>query len=94
MTSHLLIATVLGTLLTLPADAAKLLGPKEQCFGIAKAGQNDCAAMDELHGCHTLARVDHDPNDWVYVAAGSCEKLGGSLQSGVARSLATKGQTG
>ncbi|MCW3481466.1 DUF2282 domain-containing protein [Neisseriaceae bacterium JH1-16] len=87
-----LIATALSAALALPADAARVLGPKEQCFGIAKAGQNDCAAMDEKHGCHTLAQIDHDPNDWIYVAAGTCQQLGGSLDSGSARKPATQGK--
>jgi len=91
---HLLIVSALGAILALPAEAAKVLGPKEQCFGVAKAGANDCAAIDERHGCHTLAKVDDDPNDWIYVAAGSCEKLGGSLVSGLAREQAAKRNAG
>ena len=57
-------------------------GPKparpdmEKCYGIAKAGQNDCAAG--AHSCAGQAKADNDANDWKYVAKGSCEKMGGS----------------
>jgi uncharacterized membrane protein len=55
-------------------------GAKEKCFGVAKAGQNDCAAG--AHSCAGQAKADNDANDWKYVAKGSCEKLGGSTTAG------------
>jgi uncharacterized membrane protein len=57
------------------ADAAK--PPQEKCFGIAKAGANDCAATDGSHSCAGQAKKDNDAQDWKYVAKGTCEKLGG-----------------
>jgi uncharacterized membrane protein len=50
----------------------------EKCYGVAKAGQNDCATAK--HGCATLTKVDGDPEDWKMVAKGTCEKLGGKLE--------------
>jgi uncharacterized membrane protein len=47
----------------------------ERCYGIAKAGQNDCGTSK--HDCATLAKLDSDPTDWKMVPKGSCEKLGG-----------------
>ncbi|HEY1326540.1 MAG TPA: DUF2282 domain-containing protein [Casimicrobiaceae bacterium] len=48
----------------------------EKCFGVAKAGQNDCGTAK--HACAGLgAKVDHDPSEWKYVPTGSCEKMGG-----------------
>lgn len=47
----------------------------EKCAGIAKAGQNDCGALDGNHECAGQAKVDSDPNEWVYVPAGSCTKI-------------------
>ncbi len=49
----------------------------EKCAGVAKAGQNDCGALDGSHACAGNAKVDSDPNEWVYVPAGTCDKLVG-----------------
>lgn len=48
---------------------------KEKCFGIAKAGQNDCAAAG--HSCAGQSKVDNSADEWKYVAKGTCAKLGG-----------------
>ncbi|ABM37665.1 BufA1 family periplasmic bufferin-type metallophore [Polaromonas naphthalenivorans] len=50
---------------------------KEKCFGIAKAGQNDCASITGVHSCAGQSKVDSDKGEWKYVAKGSCEKVGG-----------------
>ncbi len=52
---------------------------KEKCFGIAKAGQNDCAAVDGSHSCAGQSKVDKAPSEWKYVAKGTCEKEGGKM---------------
>lgn len=57
------------------ADAAK-----EKCYGIAKAGQNDCATATGSHSCAGQAKADKDPNEWKYVAKGTCEKEGGATK--------------
>lgn len=51
---------------------------KEKCFGVAKAGQNDCGSKYSKHSCAGQSKVDNDPNDFKYVAKGSCEQMGGS----------------
>ena len=51
---------------------------KEKCYGIAKAGQNDCGTA--THACAGLAKKDKAPDEWKYVAKGTCEKLGGKLK--------------
>ena len=50
---------------------------KEQCYGIAKAGQNDCANLSGSHSCAGQAKVDADPGEWKYVAKGTCKELKG-----------------
>jgi uncharacterized membrane protein len=50
---------------------------KEKCFGIAKAGQNDCATASGSHSCAGQAKKDKDAAEWNYVAKGTCEKAGG-----------------
>lgn len=53
-------------------------GKSEKCYGIAKAGKNDCAANG--HGCMGQAEKDGDPREWIRVPKGTCEKIvGGSL---------------
>jgi uncharacterized membrane protein len=52
---------------------------KDKCFGVAKAGQNDCAAGK--HACAGQSTVDNDPLSWKYVAKGTCEKIGGTMKA-------------
>ena len=54
---------------------------KEQCYGIAKAGQNDCASPTGAHSCAGQAKKDDAPDDWKYVAKGTCKSLGGTTQA-------------
>lgn len=80
--SKKLIATALGSVMAMgliaaPAGAAE----KEKCYGIAKAGKNDCASATGAHSCAGQAKVDNDNGDWRYVAKGSCEKMGGNAQA-------------
>jgi len=50
----------------------------EKCFGVAKAGKNDCAAG--THSCAGQSTKDMDKSSFVEVPAGVCGKLaGGSL---------------
>ncbi len=51
----------------------------ERCYGIVKAGQNDCASANGSHGCSGQAKGDKAPEEWKYVAKGTCEKAGGKL---------------
>lgn len=59
------------------ADASK-----EKCYGIAKAGANDCASTTGSHSCAGQSKVDNDPNEWKYVAKGTCTDMGGTLKGG------------
>jgi uncharacterized membrane protein len=59
--------------------SASAAAEKEKCFGIAKAGQNDCATASGSHSCSGQAKVDKDMHEWKYVAKGTCEKAGGKL---------------
>jgi uncharacterized membrane protein len=55
---------------------------KEKCYGIAKKGQNDCGTA--THACAGLAKKDNLPDEWKYVAKGTCEKAGGKLKAAAA----------
>jgi len=60
--------------------AAQDAKDKEKCYGIAKAGQNDCGTA--THTCAGKAKKDNAPDEWKMVAKGTCEKLGGKKQPG------------
>jgi uncharacterized membrane protein len=49
----------------------------EKCAGIVKAGLNDCGANG--HSCATQAKVDKDPNEWIYMPVGTCVRVGGTV---------------
>lgn len=61
------------------AIAADKNAKPEKCYGVAKAGKNDCAAGPGT-SCAGTSKTDAQGDAWMYVLAGSCEKLvGGSL---------------
>jgi uncharacterized membrane protein len=50
----------------------------EKCYGVAKAGQNDC--QTRTSSCAGTSRRDGQGDAWIYVPAGSCDRIvGGSL---------------
>lgn len=69
-------ATVLSTLLVASPTMAQEKG-KEKCYGIAKAGQNDCANLAGSHSCAGQSKADNDKGEWKYVAKGTCATMGG-----------------
>lgn len=71
-----LIATTAASIMTLTLAAAPAMATdNEKCFGIAKAGQNDCAST--AHACAGRSKVDLDKVDWKYVAKGTCKDMKG-----------------
>ena len=61
------------------ADA--MMSGKEKCFGIAKAGKNDCKSVSGSHSCAGQATKDNDAGDFKLVPAGECAKDGGTLMT-------------
>ena len=52
----------------------------EKCYGVAARGKNDCA--EGQHSCVGQATRDRDPQSFVLVPKGDCQKLaGGKAQS-------------
>ena len=76
-TQHIVLAAVAAALALGAAPAAQAQA-KEKCYGIAKAGQNDCGTA--THACAGLAKKDNAPDEWKYVPKGTCAKLGGKLK--------------
>lgn len=61
------------------ADSAS--AAKEKCYGVVKAGHNDCADMAKTHSCQGQAILDGSGGDFISLPKGVCEKLaGGTLQ--------------
>ena len=59
------------------AEAAK--SGKEKCYGVVKAGKNDCGNAAKTQSCAGYATVDGDGGEWISLPKGVCEKLvGGS----------------
>ena len=52
----------------------------EKCQGIVKAGLNDCGTSQ--HACAGQAKVDGDPEEWILVPKGTCEKIVGGKVKG------------
>lgn len=47
---------------------------KEKCYGVAMAGQNDCAAGPGTT-CAGTSSVDYQGNSWKLVDAGTCMEM-------------------
>ncbi len=78
MKTQALVSSALAAALSLGVVAqAQAASAKEKCYGIAKAGQNDCANASGSHSCAGQSKVDKGADEWKYVAKGSCEKEGG-----------------
>jgi uncharacterized membrane protein len=75
-------ATLLSTvMITTGANAASHAAApaaaKEKCYGIAKAGQNDCANLSGSHSCAGQSKMSDDKGEWKYVASGTCSTMKG-----------------
>jgi uncharacterized membrane protein len=79
VSSALASVMALGLVATAGAASHGMEKPKdkEKCYGIAKAGQNDCANLAGTHTCSGNAKVDNDPGEWKYVANGTCKTMKG-----------------
>jgi len=56
----------------------------EKCFGIAKAGKNDCASKTAGHACAGQSTKDGDKTSFLVVPKGTCDKIvGGSTKPGM-----------
>jgi uncharacterized membrane protein len=87
MNKRIVIASAIAAAIAGPAvfsaHAAPAPAPNfkaEKCYGIAKAGKNDCASTG-ANSCAGTSRADADPRAWIYVPAGYCERIvSGSLK--------------
>jgi uncharacterized membrane protein len=85
-TSPLLISSAMIAALTITLAPGAQAGPApkpkfeaEKCYGVSKAGKNDCQTANS--SCAGTSRRDGQKDAWIYVPAGTCDKVvGGSPQ--------------
>ena len=68
------IAGALAAALAAHVAPASAQEAKEKCFGVALAGQNDCAAGAGTT-CAGTSKVDYQGNAWKLVPAGTCTTM-------------------
>jgi len=81
-----LISSAIAAAISLATVTAAVAGPAaepgfehEKCYGVVKAGLNDCQTA--THSCAGTTTADNAPDSWIYVPAGTCDKIaGGSLK--------------
>ena len=74
MNKRIIATSTLASALALaigPAHAADAKAAQEKCYGVAKAGQNDCMAGPGT-SCAGTAKVDYDGKAWKNVDKGTC----------------------
>jgi uncharacterized membrane protein len=77
---HVTIAAAIGSLLAMGVASAEHHESKEEmvkCYGVAKAGKNDCATAS--HSCAGSSKTDNDPSEWKKMPKAECEKAGGKV---------------
>jgi len=65
--------TIAGTALAQTGNASGRPA-MERCYGVARAGQNDCAAGPGT-SCAGTSRTDYQGNAWKLVRAGTCTSI-------------------
>jgi uncharacterized membrane protein len=80
-TTSAIIAGAITTALAIAPVGVANAGDTEKCFGVAKAGKNDCKAGPGT-SCAGTSKVDAQGDAWMLVLKGSCTKIvGGTLSA-------------
>lgn len=74
---RIVLTSALATAMALGLAGQAAAQEKEKCYGIAKAGQNDCANLSGSHSCAGQSKMDMDAGEWKYVAKGTCKSMKG-----------------
>ena len=77
-------SAVAGALALAGAATAQMKGAAGfKCYGISKAGQNDCANAAKTHDCAGQSKANYDLGDWKAVkSAAECTQMGGAEKPG------------
>jgi uncharacterized membrane protein len=77
------VASAVAGALTLAGSATAEMKSGFKCYGVAKAGQNDCGNAAKTHDCAGQSKVDYDLGEWKAVKdKAECEKMMGSDKPG------------
>jgi uncharacterized membrane protein len=82
--TQLFLATAIAAAIAVPAVTGAQPAPTpkfeaEKCYGITKAGKNDCQTANS--SCAGTSKRDGQRDAWLYVPKGTCERLvNGSTQ--------------
>ena len=69
-----------GALVAINSNAEAKSKEMEKCYGIVKAGSNDCSDSAGKHSCAGGSTKDSAKNEWILLPKGTCQKIvGGSL---------------
>ena len=75
------VAAAVGSSLAMGHTALAADKKMEKCYGVVKAGKNDCQTATS--SCAGTSKVDGQKDAWLFLPGGTCEKLvGGSLTAG------------
>jgi len=86
MNRRLAIASTFAAAIAVPAlmmaqkPAAPPAWKAEKCYGIAKAGKNDCASTG-ANSCGGTSKINGDKKAWIYVPEGYCDRIVGASLS-------------
>ena len=90
MTKHQVLRSAVASVLAMgvvaagsvPAFAADK-APVEKCYGVAKAGKNDCASKTAGHACAGQSTKNGDKQSFIVLPKGTCDKIvGGTTTPG------------
>ncbi|NRT55889.1 BufA1 family periplasmic bufferin-type metallophore [Sphaerotilus uruguayifluvii] len=90
ITTRLILSSALASVMAAGLVAPAAAQSKEKCFGIAQAGQNDCANLSGTHSCAGQSKVDNGADEWKYVAKGTCKDLKGMTADEARAAMAMK----
>ena len=62
------------------AEKATGAADREHCYGVAKAGENNCASANGSHSCAGQAKVNYSGQEFKEVPKGTCEQMQGSIE--------------
>lgn len=71
--------TAAGLYVEAQTNVPKPTYPFEKCYGVVKAGHNDC--FGQGNACGGTSKKDNDPQAWIYVPKGTCNKITGGRLS-------------
>jgi len=73
----IIVASLMAMALSVAAvEKAQAEGDKERCYGIAKAGQNDCVTANG--SCAGSAKKDAQGDAYLILPKGTCDKIVGA----------------